>query len=100
MIADLCAAAFSNNLAALKALLLQGVDVNGLDATGMTALTRAAIAGHEKVVEALLAAKADVMKRDLVRARARCTARPSPPPPFLPPSHPHTPPPPHTHSRP
>ena len=67
-VADLCAASFCGNIAALQAVLIAGVDVNAFDATGMTALTRAAIAGHEKVVGILLAAKADVMKRDQVRA--------------------------------
>ncbi len=91
LVSDLCAAAFSGNVSALKALLLQGADVNGMDATGMTALTRACIAGHDKVVEALLAAKADVMKRDMVRVSSPPPGNPSTPPlhppPACPPPH-------------
>ena len=75
-VADFCAASFSGNVAALKAMLAapDGLDVNGLDATGMTALTRAAIAGNDTVVKLLLANKVDASKRDQVRVCARAAA--------------------------
>ena len=67
---NLCAAAFTGQLTTLQKLLNapQPPDINGTDATGMTALTRAAIAGKDKAVALLLERKADVMQRDQVRA--------------------------------
>ena len=59
----LCAAAEQNELAAVKQLLAAkaapATRINEQDETGMTALMAAAVEGHGKVVEALIAAGAD-----------------------------------------
>jgi ankyrin repeat protein len=68
-ISDLCAAAYAGDIRRLQAALSSGAEVNGYDATGMTALTRASIAGHEHIVTELISAKADVSRHDSVRPR-------------------------------
>ena len=47
-----------------------GVDIDAADADGMTALLSACAGGNEEVVKMLVRLKADVLARDLVRARS------------------------------
>ena len=49
-----------NDVAALDEVLAKGVDVNGKDSEGYTALMKAALAGHPDIVRALIKAGADV----------------------------------------
>ena len=56
--------------------------LNEFDATGLTALSRATLGGQEKAVELLIAAKADVMKRDQVSVG--CCSSPGPHTPAIP----------------
>ena len=57
-------AAKAGDLAAVQAQLDAGVDVNGKDWLGGTALLEAAIKGHKEVVELLIAKGADVNAKD------------------------------------
>ncbi len=90
LLSDLCAAAYNGNIPTLKELLaVQTLPefLNEFDATGLTALSRATLGGQEKAVELLIAAKADVMKRDQVSVG--CCSSPGPhtsaiPPPLTP----------------
>jgi hypothetical protein len=61
---NLLGAAKSGNATALRAQLLQGVDANGVDEAGATALMYAAIAGHVACVSALLEGGATVDSKD------------------------------------
>lgn len=54
----------SNNLAGVKQLIGQGVDVNALEANGDAPLVMAAYLGHAEIVRALLEAGADVTAVD------------------------------------
>ncbi len=58
------AAARKGDVAAVKALLAQGVDVNTKSPYGVTALAFAADRGHLEVVKVLLAHRADVNAKD------------------------------------
>ncbi len=57
-------AAADGDLAAVRALIGAGVDLETRDAAGRTALMRAAHGGHTAVVQALWAAGADTEVRD------------------------------------
>jgi Flp pilus assembly protein TadD len=58
--AMLCDAASKANLAVIDALLDCGIDINSRDATGATALMRAAMVGQTQVITVLLRRGADV----------------------------------------
>jgi len=60
----LCQAAFGNNLADLKRLVLNGVDPNESDYDGRTALHLAASEGHMEILEYLVEIRANIMCRD------------------------------------
>jgi imidazolonepropionase-like amidohydrolase/outer membrane protein assembly factor BamB len=62
--ADLLAAAKKGDVAAVKALLAKGVDVNAKSEYGVTALAFAADKGHLDVVKLLIDHKADVNSKD------------------------------------
>jgi len=57
-------AASRGDLAAVRGLLVEGVDVDATDRLGRSALHKAALAGHESVVSLLLDAGADLNLRD------------------------------------
>src|SRR5437870_12792516 len=61
---ELFGAARKGNVAAVKALLDKGVDVNSKNAYGATALSYAADKGHLEIVKLLLAHKATVNVKD------------------------------------
>jgi outer membrane protein assembly factor BamB len=61
---DFLEAAKKGDVAAVKALLARGADVNAKSAYGVTALAFAADRGHVEVVKLLIAHKADVNARD------------------------------------
>jgi glutaminase len=60
----LCQAAFGNNLADLKRLVLNGVDPNESDYDGRTAMHLAACEGHIEILEYLIEIRANIMCRD------------------------------------
>ena len=60
----LCQAAFGNNLADLKRLVLNGVDPNESDYDGRTAMHLAASEGHMEILEYLVEIRANIMCRD------------------------------------
>src|SRR5262249_39195332 len=62
--ADLLAAAKKGDVAAVKALLAKGVDVNSKSEYGVTALAFAADKGHLEVVKLLIERKADLNSKD------------------------------------
>ena len=66
LVTDLCTASFSGNLSTIKFILGKGVDVDKRDSTGMTALTRACVAGKSECIKLLLAAHANVNNPDAV----------------------------------
>src|SRR5262245_4515000 len=61
---DLWTAARQGNVAALKAILAKGADVNAKTPYGATALSFAADKGHVAIVKVLLEHKADVNVKD------------------------------------
>lgn len=57
---DLIKAAFAGQLSEVKRLVEEGANVNAKRENGMTALMGASLAGHQEVVELLLAKEAEV----------------------------------------
>ena len=62
---DLIRAARSRDIAAVRALLAKGADVNAKDKNGSTALMLVASRGHTDALRALLAAGANVNAKDI-----------------------------------
>eukprot|EP00934_Nitzschia_sp_Nitz4_P000144 Nitzschia sp. Nitz4//scaffold23_size168460//114408//117133//NITZ4_002234-RA/size168460-snap-gene-0.165-mRNA-1//-1//CDS//3329543680//144//frame0 len=62
--ARLVGAATDGDLAAIKAILADGVDVNAVDWDGLTALIPAASAGHLEICQFLVSSGVDILAKD------------------------------------